>query len=101
MDYIEKEKKSSNNQSIKKKIFLEYVYIVLIIIIFYILSPFLLEYIVGDNKGIDGIGQILGISLILNIAKYIFIFIFGVINPIRIYIQNKGFILIKEQNKYK
>ena len=89
MDYIEKEKKSSNNQSIKKKIFLEYVYIVLIIIIFYILSPFLLEYIVGDNKGIDGIGQILGISLILNIAKYIFIFIFGVINPIRTYILNK------------
>ncbi len=89
MDYLEKEKKSLNNKNLKKKIFLEYLYIVLIIIIFYILSPILFEYIVGDNKGIDGIGQILGISLLINIAKYIFIFIFGVINPIRTYILNK------------
>ena len=90
MDYLEKEKKSLNNQSIKKKIILEYVYIVLIIIFFYFLSPILFEYIVGDNKGIDGIGQVLGISLLLiNIAKYIFIFIYGVINPIRTYILNK------------
>jgi len=89
MDYLEKEKKSLNNKNLKKKIFLEYVYIVLIIVFFYFLSPILFEYIVGDNKGIDGIGQILGISLLLNIAKYIFIFIFGVINPIRTYILNK------------
>ena len=90
MDYEKKEDVSLKNKKLKKKIINEYIYIVLIILILYISLPFLFEYMIGDNKGIDGIGQALAIGILLNIVKYIFTFIFCVVNPIRIFILYKN-----------
>ena len=76
----------SSNKKLKKKIINEYVFIFSSILITYILLPFLFDYILGDNTGIDGIGQALGIIIIWRILQYLVTFIFFVINPIRILI---------------
>ena len=82
-------KKHLNNKKLTTKIVAEYIYIVLIIVIMVVFLPYLFDYMIGDNRGIDGIGQALAAGLLLNSIKYIFIIIFCVINPIRIYILNK------------
>lgn len=78
-------KKHLNNKKLTTKIVAEYIYIVLIIVIMVVFLPYLFDYMIGDNRGIDGIGQALAAGLLLNSIKNISIFIFGIINPIRIY----------------
>lgn len=78
------------NKKLKKKIINEYLYVIFTILILNILLPFLANYMIGDNTGIDGIGQTLGIVVILRILKYIITFIVLVINPIRILFSYKN-----------
>ena len=77
-------------RNLKNKIIWEYLYIIFTTLILYLLLPFLANYMIGDNTGIDGIGQALGVAIILRIIKYIITFIFFVINPIRILIIYKN-----------
>lgn len=65
-------------------------YVIFTILILNILLLFLANYMIGDNTGIDGIGQALGIVVILRILKYIITFIVFVINPIRILFSYKN-----------
>lgn len=80
----------SKNKKLKKKIINEYLYVIFTILILNILLPFLANYMIGDNIGIDGIGQALGTVFILRILKYIITFIVFVINPIRILFSYKN-----------
>lgn len=75
---------------LKNKIILEYLYIILMISTLYFLLPFLFDFMVGDNTGIDGVGQALGIVIILRILTYVLTIIFMVINPIRILVTYKN-----------
>lgn len=90
MDFNLQKDELSKNKKLKKKIINEYLYISLTILLLNILLPFLADYMIGDNTGIDGIGQALGIVIILRVLKYIITFIVFVINPIRILICYKN-----------
>ena len=89
MEFNLKKDELSKNKKLKKKIINEYMYVIFTILILNILLPFLADYMIGDNTGIDGIGQALGIVVILRILKYIITFIVFVINPIRILFSSK------------
>ena len=90
MEFNKKKDELSKNKKLKKKIINEYMYVIFTILILNILLPFLADYMIGDNTGIDGIGQALGIVVILIILKYIITFIVFVINPIRIVFSYKN-----------
>lgn len=90
MEFNLKKDELSKNKKLKKKIINEYMYVIFTILILNILLPFLADYMIGDNTGIDGIGQALGIVVILGILKYIITFIVFVINPIRILFSYKN-----------
>ena len=90
MEFNLKKDELSKNKKLKKKIINEYMYVIFTILILNILLPFLADYMIGDNTGIDGIGQALGIVVILRILKYIITFIVFVINPIRILFSYKN-----------
>lgn len=90
MEFNLKKDELSKNKKFKKKIINEYMYVIFTILILNILLPFLADYMIGDNTGIDGIGQALGIVVILRILKYIITFIVFVINPIRILFSYKN-----------
>lgn len=90
MDTDLKKDKIKKNKNLKNKIIREYLYIIFTILFLYFLLPFLASYMIGDNTGIDGIGQTLGVAIPLMIFKYIITFIFFVINPIRILIIYKN-----------
>ena len=83
----------NGQKTLKSKIILEYVYVILTFLILYFLLPFLSDYIVNNDTVIDGIGQALALVLIFRILKYIITFIVFIINPI--------WILIKYKNKFK
>ena len=78
-----------NKINLKKKIYREYLYIFVSIIYFFI-CPILANFMLGDNKGIDGIGNALAIMFLLNGILSIFIICFFIINPIRIIISYKS-----------
>lgn len=84
------ENELSKNKKLKKEIIDEYLYIIFTILILSILLPFLADYMIGDNTGMDGIGRALVIGFILRILKYIITFIVFVINPIRILFSYKN-----------
>lgn len=90
MDTDLKKDEIKKNKNLKNKIIREYLYIIFTILFLYFLLPFLASYMIGDNTGIDGIGQALGVAILLMIFKYIITFIFFVINPIRILIIYKN-----------
>lgn len=94
MKFNFKKDELSKKQKLKKKIINEYLYVIFTILILSISLPFLadymMDYMVGDNTGIDGIGQALGIVFILRILTYIITFIVFVINPIRILFSYKN-----------
>ena len=75
---------------LKNKIIWEYLYIIFTILTLYFLLPFLYNYMIEDNTGIDGVGQALGALIILRILTYILTFIFMVVNPIKILITYKN-----------
>jgi len=75
---------------LKNKIIWEYLYIIFTILTLYFLLPFLYIYMIGDNTGIDGVGQALVALIILRILTYILTIIFMVVNPIRILITYKN-----------
>ena len=77
-------------RNIKKEIIIEYVLIIATILITTFAYPYLYDFMIGDNTGLDGIGQALGIAIILRLAKYIAMVVFGIINPIRILIVCKN-----------
>lgn len=81
---------TKKRKRLKNKIIWEYLYIIFMISTLYFLLPFLFDYMIGDNAGIDGIGQALGIVIILRILIYILTIIFMVINPIKILITYKN-----------
>ena len=76
-------------RNIKKEIIIEYALIIATILITIFAYPYLYDFMVGDNTGLDGIGQALGVVIILRVAKYIAMLIFGIINPIRILIVDR------------
>ena len=78
-----------NKINLKKKIFREYLYI-LVSIIYFFICPVLADFMLGDNRGIDGIGNALAIGFLLNGILSILIFCFFIINPIRIIISYKS-----------
>lgn len=90
MDTDLKKDEIKKNKNLKNKIIREYLYIIFTILFLYFLLPFLASYMIGNNTGIDGIGQALGVAILLMIFKYIITFIFFVINPIRILIIYKN-----------
>lgn len=90
MEFNTKKDELLKNKKLKKKIINEYLYIIFTILILNILLPLLTDYMIGDNTGIDGIGQALGIVGILSIFKYIITFIVFAINPIRILFSYKN-----------
>jgi len=90
MDFNLKKDELSKNKKLKKKIINEYLYVIFTILILNILLPFLADYMIGGDTGIDGIGKALGIVFILRILKYIITFIVFVINPIRILFSYKN-----------
>ena len=78
-----------NKINLKKKIFREYLYI-LVSIIYFFICPALANFMLGNNRGIDGIGNALAIGFLLNGILSILIFCFFIINPIRIIISYKS-----------
>lgn len=89
IEYETLENKSSENRNLNRAIIIEYLLIIFSIIILRSLVPFLYAYIVGDNTGIDGIGQAIVSATILRTIVYVVVFIFFVINPIRILFAHK------------
>lgn len=73
---------------LKKKIILEYIYIVLLVLLEMYFFPVVFDFFLGDNKGIDGIGEALALGFIYNIflvVMIIFIFIINLILILRTY----------------
>lgn len=75
--------------NLKKKIFREYFYI-LVSIIYFFICPVLADFMLGDNRGIDGIGNALAVGFLLGGIQLILVFCFLIINPIRIIISYKS-----------
>lgn len=80
----------SQPKTLKKKLIYQYLYMLLTIVILEISLPLLFNFMMGDNTGIDGIGQAFVVGAILNILKYIVTIIVFIINPIRILISYKN-----------
>lgn len=74
----------------KKKLIIEIVLEYLFALFMFFLFPYILLYIsdimIGDNTGIDGIGQALGVVIILRLFKYAIVLATGIIYPIVIMI---------------
>lgn len=77
-------------KTLKKKLIYQYLYMLLTVVILVISLPLLFNFMMGDNTGIDGIGQAFVVRAILNILKYIVIIIVFIVNPIRILISYKN-----------
>lgn len=75
--------------NLKKKIFIEYFYI-LVSIIYFFVCPVLADFMLGDNRGIDGIGNALAIGFLLSGIELILVLVFFIVNPIRIIISYKS-----------
>ena len=75
--------------NLKKKIFIEYFYI-LVSIIYFFVCPVLADFMLGDNRGIDGIGNALVIGFLLSGIELILVLVFFIVNPIRIIISYKS-----------
>ena len=80
----------SQPKTLKKKLIYQYLYMLLTIVILEISLPLLFNFMMGDNTGIDGIGQAFVVGAILNILKYIVTIIVFIVNPIRILISYKN-----------
>lgn len=85
-----KKDNSPQPKTLKKKLIYQYLYMLLTIVILVISLPLLFNFMMGDNTGIDGIGQAFVVRAILNILKYIVIIIVFIVNPIRILISYKN-----------
>lgn len=90
---------SNNNETIinpkfqkifRKKIIIEYQIFILYLIFIFFISPTLAESMLGNNTGIDGIGQALAISMLFMAIRYIIALIFLIIKPIRLLISYKN-----------
>lgn len=82
--------KTTFQKTFKKKIIIEYIIVILYLLFDFFILPILSTSMLGDNTGIDGIGQALVISILFRIIRYVVVFIFFIINPIRILITNKN-----------
>ena len=82
--------KKPNLKALKDSIFFEYAAIIITVIAFILLMPMLFDYMVGDNTGIDGIGNAVAVGFLIKIIRFILVLIFFVINPIRILIKYKA-----------
>ena len=80
-------------KSLRRKITFEYLLFIIAILFIYLLLPFLLDTLVGDKDGLDNIGYLLVISVILRFIKYVVLFILLILYPI--------IILIRYKNEYK
>ena len=84
---------SNDNKSkkiFKKKIIIEYLIVILYLIFIFFIAPNLSKSMLGNNTGIDGIGQALAISILFRIVEYVIALIFFIIYPIRILISCKN-----------
>ncbi len=83
----------NNKKSLRKAIIIEYIIAIVVAIFMFFLIPPFLDFMLGDNTGIDGIGQALGLAIIFVIIRYIVVLCVCLINPIRI--------LISYRNEFK
>ena len=82
--------KKPNLKALKDSIFFEHAAIIVTVIAFILLIPMLFDYMVGDNTGIDGIGNAIAVGFLIKIIRFILVLIFFIINPIRILIKHKA-----------
>lgn len=75
--------------NLKKQIFREY-FFVLVSIIYFFVCPVLADFMLGDNRGIDGIGNAIAVGFLLSGIQLILVLFFFIINPIRIIISYKS-----------
>ena len=64
------------------EIILEYLFVLFMIFLFPHILSNMSDAMIGDNTGIDGIGQALGVAIILRIFKYAIVLGVGLIYPI-------------------
>ena len=67
MDDIKEDEISLERKALKKKIRNEYLYIFLTILLLHISLPLLFNLMIGNNTGIDGIGPMVVVALLLKI----------------------------------
>lgn len=77
----------TEQDGLKRNIIWEYALIVLAMLAGYVIMPYLIGPILGDHKGIDGIGTALGLVILIRIGRSILAFLFMFLNPIRILVQ--------------
>ena len=58
-----------NNKKLNNKILFEYLYIIISGIFIVYLLPILADSMIGDNRGLDGVGQALAVVFLLRIIK--------------------------------
>ena len=81
---------NKRKKNLKIKIIVEYIIILLYLLFIFFIVPNLSESMLGDNTGIDGIGQALAIVVLFRIVKAVIAFIFFIIYPIRILVSYKN-----------
>ena len=86
-DNIQKDQLKTK-KTLKKEIIFEYSCLFILICLYFLL-PFIANYLIGDNTGLDNIGSSLAIAIILKGILFILTLIFCIINPIRILIVYK------------
>lgn len=79
--------KAMQMSRLKKNVLVEYVLIVLALFAGYVLLPKWMEMGIGDNKGLDGIGNALALAILVRLGRGVLAFLFLLVNPIRILIQ--------------
>ena len=70
-----------------KNVLVEYVLIILALVVGYVLLPKWMEVWIGDNKGLDGLGNAMALVILVRIGRGILAFLFLLANPVRILIQ--------------
>ena len=73
--------------SLKKNLCFEYISILIILVVGYLLAPLWFDAALGDNTGLDGIGQALGLAIILRFGRILLAILFLLLNPIRILVK--------------
>ena len=79
--------KAMQMSRLKKNVLVEYVLIVLALFAGYVLLPKWMEMGIGDNKGLDGMGNALALAILVRLGRGVLAFLFLLVNPIRILIQ--------------
>ena len=78
------------SEKLKRNIIVEYLLILLVLLVGYVLLPILMDTAIGENTGLDGLGQALGLLIMVRAARGILAFLFLLVNPIRILVSYRG-----------